>query len=190
MAFLAAPKSRTINCNLNDYKILKELEISLLEQLRDSYEKEKLVSDDLLESLYFIYKNPLLEALNTIDKFDQQEQSLLNETPKYIDLNTTTNTNATAITANKQPNKNLVTLLRSNSNRFVYQVKGSIGIYYYIFNNVNFCTCSSFKFNVLNKFKYLYCKHLIMIKLLKAMNKINERHIKDTEMANIVRQIQ
>lgn len=149
--------------NLNDYQVVREIESSLLDQLKIVYEKEKSISDEILESLYYVYKAPLLEALNQIDKQDQSDKTA-----------------------------SLVTLMKSvSSSRSVYQVKGSMGLNYYLFDDhINFCTCSSFKYNVLNKFEYICCKHVILVKLLVAMNKVPVKMIKDVELADLIKQIQ
>lgn len=150
---------------INDYIVFNELEINLLEQLEITFEKDNLITDDLLESFYFIYKNPLLEALNQIDKHDLNNSS-----------SGSANLLATCIKC-------------ESSDRCIYQVKGSIGINYYLFKCLNFCSCSSFKYNVLNKNEYIYCKHIIIVKLLKAMNKISLKHVKDTEFVELIKQI-
>ena len=159
--------------DVNDFVAFKDLEKNLLEQLELIYEKEKNISDDLLESLYFIYKSPLLEALNQIDKQNEQnEQNAKTGKPQPLDQNL-----ATCIVSESQPP------------RVIYQVKGSIGINYYLFESLKFCSCSSFKFNVLSKNEYIYCKHIIIVKLLKAMNKINLKHVKDTDLVELIKQI-
>ena len=162
--------------SFNDLTAFKELEKNLLEQLKISYEKEKTINEDLLESLYFIYRNPLLEALNQIDKLDQKFQSITDS------LNN--------IQLNQQDH--LPTLIRTNSEpgRSVYQVKGSIGVYYYIFHNFSLCTCSSFKYNILNRHEFTYCKHMVLVKLLEAMNKLKIKQVKDSEFAEILKLIQ
>ncbi len=156
--------------DVNDFVAYRDLEKNLLDQVELIYEKEKNISDDLLESLYFVYKNPLLEALNQIDK--QNEQNAKTENHHNFD-------------------QNLVTCIVSESQppRAVYQVKGSVGIHYYLFESLKFCSCSSFKFNVLSKNEYIYCKHIIIVKLLKAMNKINFKHVKDTDLVELIKQI-
>jgi len=176
--------------DLNDRLILHELESNLLEQLSIFYSKEKFISDDLLESLYFIYKNPLLEALNQIDKYEQKMHQVKQDTDE------------------KQPignheDKELVILFKSNDsralNRHVYQVKGSMDINYYLFDDhTNFCSCSSFKYNVLGltasnsgtKGESVYCKHMILLKLFKAMNRIVIKYVKDTELVQLIKRIQ
>lgn len=165
-----------VKLDLNDHSIFRELESNLLDELRQTYEREGALNDDLLESLYFLYKNPLLEALNQIDK-----------------SSTETAVGDQNITGGEisMPKVNLVTLIKCDTEptRKVYQVKGSMGLNYYIFENVNFCTCSSFKFNVMGKNDFVYCKHVIMVKLLSNMGKLNERLVKSAEMADILRQI-
>jgi len=156
--------------DVNDYVAYKDLEKNLLEQLELTFEKENNISDDLLESLFFIYKAPLLEALNSIDK--QNELKAKADRPQPFDQHL-----AMCIVSETRPP------------RAVYQVKGSIGINYYLFECLNFCSCSSFKFNVLSKHEYIYCKHIIIVKLLKAMNKITFKHVKDTDLVELIKQI-
>ncbi len=176
--------------NLNDRIIFHELESNLLEQLSLFYCKEKFISDDLLESLYFIYKNPLLEALNLIDKYEQKSQQ-----PKQ-------GTEEKHHTSN-QEDRDLVILFKSNDeralNRRVYQVKGSMDINYYMFgDHINFCSCSSFKYNVLvsttstggGKGESIYCKHMVLLKLFKAMNRIVVKYVKDNELVQLLKRIQ
>lgn len=158
--------------SLNDYAVYKDLEKNLLDQLEIHYERESTISDDLLESLYFIYKAPLLEALNQIDKYN--EQKLKQDTAN-----------------NNQAEQYLCQCIvgEPKSNRMVYQVKGSIGINYYLFESLTFCPCTSFKYNVLTKSDYIYCKHIILVKLLKAMKKISFKHVKDTDLYELIKQI-
>jgi predicted nucleic acid-binding Zn finger protein len=172
----------TSKVSLNDFVVLKELEASLLEQLKSTYSQEKCISDDLLESLHFLYKDPLLEALNQIDKFEEQLQ-LQSKPPRLLDPN--------AVPANNTAqSKSPVTVIKGEtSGRFVYQVRGSQGVNYYLFDKVNFCSCSSFKHNILNRFDFLYCKHIIMIKLLKAMDKVQVRCVRETELVDFIKQI-
>ena len=161
----------SLNVYINDFVALKELENNLLDQLRFAYEKENTINDDLLESLHFIYKNPLLEALNQIDKHEQKLASDARIATSAYDL---------------------VTVIRCETaaTRVVYQVKGSLNdVNYYIVENLNFCACPSFKYNVLNKNEYNYCKHMILVKLLKAMNKLAVKYVKDTELADLIKQI-
>ncbi|RMZ95969.1 zinc finger SWIM domain-containing 7 [Brachionus plicatilis] len=151
--------------DISNNSVLVHLEESLLEDLKTSYEKDKIINDDLLESLFFIYKNPFLEVLNLIDKHDQQ---VINSDDK----------------TSPEP---LAAIIKCEK-RFIYQVKGSIN--YYLFDGVNFCTCSSFKYNVLHKSDYLYCKHLVMVKILTAMNRIPTKEVKQPELSQLIKQIQ
>lgn len=164
-----------IDLKLNDLFALRNLEVNLLDELKLSYESEAAISDDLLESFYFLYKNPLFEALNQIDK--------------YIETGSTPMKAATAApVVTKTP---LVTLIKcERSNHQLYRVKGSMDVYYYLFDDLNFCTCSSFKYNVLNRFEYFYCKHIVMVKLLVAMKRVNEMVVKESEMTELIQLIQ
>lgn len=172
-----------VELNLNDLFILRKLEENLLGELQASYEKEATISDDLLESLYFLYKNPLFEALNQIDKYLESN----NDDPKDAVLIV-----SAAATANSKPKSSPpVTRIKcEQSNQQLYQVKGSMDVNYYLFEALNFCTCSSFKYNVLARFDYFYCKHIIMVKLLLAMNKVDEKVVKQTDMIELIQQIQ
>ena len=143
--------------SLSETNLLDVFEQSLLEKLRDSYEKEGKISDDLLESLYFYYKSPLLEALNLIDI-----HGISNCLTKYS--------------------------LEDNS-RFLYQVSGSKGTNYYLFPEISFCLCSSFKYNVLNKLDILYCKHIIAAKLCLSLNKLQTKTIGEKELAELIKLI-
>jgi len=176
--------------DLNDRVIVHVFDSNLLEQLGLFYCKEKFISDDLLESLYFIYKNPLLEALNQIDKYEQKLQQAKQDTEEKQAIG-------------NQDDKELVILFKSNDqralNRHVYQVKGSMDINYYLFgDHINFCSCSSFKYNVLasiasnssGKGESIYCKHMVLLKLFKAMNRIVIKYVKDTELAQLFKRIQ
>ena len=151
--------------DISNHLILLNLEESLLEELKICYEKDKIIKDDLLESLYFVYKNPLLEVLNSIDKYDQQVKNPDDKT-------------------NPEP---LATLIKCDK-RFIYQVKGSIN--YYLFDKINFCSCSSFKYNVLHKSEYLYCKHLVMVKIISAMNRVAIKEVNQQELSQLIKQIQ
>jgi predicted nucleic acid-binding Zn finger protein len=172
LSTLAVKNKKETTVSLDVINVYKDLESDLLEQLRVAFERENTISDELLESLYFIYKGPLLEALNQMDKHELDKQ-------KATDHNATTESSS------------LVSLLKSEKhpNRFVYQVKGSMGINYYLFERLSFCSCSSFKYDVLGKNEYFYCKHMIMIKLLKAMNKLHVKIVKDTELIDFIKQI-
>ena len=182
-------KMLAIKCDLNEHFILNNLEKTLLDDLKFSYEKEKCIGDELLESLHFFYKNPLLEALNQIDKF---EKDLID------DISNVTNKQGSLVTLIK-----CIRSLKSNElalnvntreevkteNSLIYQVKGSIGINYYLFENINFCSCSSFKYNIFHKFDFIYCKHVVLVKLLNAMNKIAVKYVKENEFIELIKQI-
>jgi len=169
-----------INCNSNSYSIYIELERTLLEDLKTSYEKDKCIGDELLESLHFVYKSPLLEALNQIDKNEKEnieEISNVNQNSKCLVMQIKCEKSST--TSNVDPDL-----------PHLYQVKGSLGINYYLFENVNYCSCSSFKFNIFHKFNTVYCKHMILIKILGAMNKIPVKYVKENEFIELIKQIQ
>jgi predicted nucleic acid-binding Zn finger protein len=139
--------------------IIKSLEENLLERLKDSYTSTSKIPDEILESLNHIYKAPLYEALTLIDKYNNDKQSF-------------------------------VTKLSLNDNsRELYQVIGSTGNYYYLFSTLNFCTCPVFKHNVLLKLEFLYCKHIICVKLCAALNRLNLKTIGDQELAEFIRLI-
>jgi predicted nucleic acid-binding Zn finger protein len=170
----------SVNCSSNSHSIFIELERTLLDDLKSSYEKDKCIGDELLESLHFIYKSPLLEALNQIDKIEKEN------------IEETSN-------ANLNYSKSLVVQIKCEKSSkngdttdlpHFYQVKGSIGINYYLFENVNYCSCSSFKFNIFHKFNIVYCKHMILIKLLNAMNKIPVKYVKENEFIELIKQIE
>ena len=52
--------------------MLHALENDLLEELTQSYARDGTIGDDLLETLYFLYNEPLFDALNQIDRMEQQ----------------------------------------------------------------------------------------------------------------------
>jgi predicted nucleic acid-binding Zn finger protein len=165
-------KKKEIIDSSNIVSVYKDLESELLEQLRQAHEKENTISDEMLESLYFIYRSPLLEALNQMDKHELERQ-------KSTDPNANTESNS------------LVTLFKSEKqpSRIVYQVKGSMGINYYLFERLSFCSCASFKYDVLGKIDCMYCKHMIMVKLAKAMNKLHVKVVNDAELIDFIKQM-
>lgn len=145
-----------IPLNIN---IIKSLEENLLKRLGDSFKSTSKIPDDILESLYHIYKAPLFEALTLIDKYNNDKESF-------------------------------VTKLSLNDNsRELYQVIGSTGNYYYLFPSLNFCNCPIFKNNVLFKLEFLYCKHIICVKLCLVLNRLSLKTIGDQEFAEIIRLI-
>jgi predicted nucleic acid-binding Zn finger protein len=168
---------KSVKCDLNDVYIIDKLEEYILEDLKNQYHKDKYISNDMLESLYFIYNKPLLEAFDQIDRFDTQYEQL------RIQQKT-----------DGQPTSLVTKLFSLNrdqpSDYFIYQVKGSTGINYYIPEEVNFCSCTSFKLNVIDKMDYLYCKHLIMIKILTAMNKMDSKYVKESDFFEYYKHIQ
>jgi predicted nucleic acid-binding Zn finger protein len=174
----------------SDGFLIKELEASLLDQLTKVYKIDKTINDDLLESLYFVYKNPLLEALNQIDKSDSLQ---LEYQKKFQDTNIATSPTSSLVSL-KQNNivHYPVTSFEKENDKssIIYQVKGSLDINYYLFDSLNFCSCSSFKYNVLTKCEYIYCKHIVLIKLAKAMKKINKKVVNDTQFVDLIKQIQ
>ena len=177
--------SDKLNCDLSEELVFRELEKSLLEQLAETYAKEKCISDDLLESLFFIYKNPLLEALNEIDKFEQQLQTEKNTPRLLVDPLVAINHQSTV------RSRSLVTVVKAQpSGHIIYQVKGSMGINYYLFEFLSFCPCTSFKYNVLYKSEYAHCKHVILVKLLRAMDKLGLKTCTDLELVDFIKQIQ
>jgi predicted nucleic acid-binding Zn finger protein len=163
--------SRSNACNIiysiENIRIIKNLEKNLLEQLTLTYEKDKCIKDELLESFYFLYKNHFLESLKSMDEHHQLHQ-LSNE---CSDLD------------------HLVTLIQAKvSLRCIYKVNGNT-MSYYIFEDVNYCTCPSFKYQVSNELKcdYLYCKHVILVKLFKAMNKLKIKTVDENEFLKYIK---
>ena len=145
----------------NTFKLMNSLETNLLEKLKETYSENQQISDSLLESLYFLYKNPLLEALHLLDKYGKEEEATLNATE----------------------------ICDESTGRKIYQVTGSTGFTYYLFKALNFCTCASFKFNILKNFEYIYCKHIIVIKLSIALNKLNRKSVSSTELRDLIKLI-
>lgn len=178
---MASNNIQSIKCDINDLTIIKNLEKNLLNELKETYERDKCISDDLLESFFYLYKNPFMEALNQIDKHEQQ--LLANQQKITIDrLNPNTTTN--------EEDVNLVCQVKGkNSSRFIYRVKGSTNINYYLFDDINFCTCQSFKYQTLQNFENLNCKHIILIKLYKAMNKVVVKIVDDNELVHLIKLI-
>lgn len=162
---------------LTDRLAFRDLETNLLSQLRTQYEVDKRISDDLLGSLYFIYKSPLLEALNQIDRLNQR-----------VDLQ---NKNQNLHNGGTFLENNLVTVISCSKfpNRTIYKVLGSTGVNYYLYESLRYCGCQSFKYNVLYRDEMVYCKHIILVKLIKSMNKLNAKHVSDTELLDLIKQI-
>jgi hypothetical protein len=179
---MAGNNEINIKCDINDLAIVKNLEKNLLNELKETYERDKCVSDDLLESFYYLYKNPFMEALNQIDKHEQQ--LLSNQQKITLDqLNANQNNNV--------EESSLVCQLKGkNTSRCIYRVKGSTNINYYLFDNINFCTCQSYKYQTLQNFDNLHCKHIIIIKLYKAMDKVLVKIIDDNELVHLIKLIQ
>lgn len=186
MSSISNHSTNQLVLDVNDLFVVRNLERNLLDELRIYYDRERTINDDLLESLHFVYKNPLFEALNQIDKH-------VHTTTDVVDLVVGQATKTT-----KSTSSSLVTVIKcddSSSNGVVrphlYQVKGSMDLnYYYLFEELTFCACSSFKFNVLGRGEYFYCKHLVMAKLLVAMRRVDERVVTDSEMSDLIRLIQ
>lgn len=170
----ASPEFPTMSLKYNNIRLLNDLEANLLDQLKISYATEGTISEDMLESLHFIYKSPLLEVLNAIDKQLADESS------------------GDPLVAKKAFDNPLVVLFKCENDpkRRVFMVKGFTDLSYFLFDALKFCTCQSFKYNVLGRLDYFYCKHIILAKLLIAMDKIVEKEVKDTEMVEMIRQIQ
>jgi predicted nucleic acid-binding Zn finger protein len=143
----------------NTFKLIDSFEANLLEKLKETYSENQQISDSLLESLYFLYKNPLLEALHLLDKYAQDTSLSVTE------------------------------ICDESTGRRIYQVTGSTGFTYYLFKTLNFCTCASFKFNILKNFEYIYCKHIIVIKLSIALNKLNRKSVSSTELSDLIKLI-
>jgi hypothetical protein len=173
------PNKKPISVQLTDRNAFEELENNLLDQLEYSFVLEKTIGDDLLESLFFIYKNPLLEALNQIDKAEQKE-SIENKIAKQKGTGSPTTSSL-----------DLVTEVSCSSvpGRTIYAVKGTNGLTYYLYESLNFCGCASFKHNVLGRSEFVYCKHVILVKLLKAMKKLSFRYVKESELIDLIKQI-
>ena len=171
----------------NSARVLHALENNLLEELRQSYARDGTIGDDLLESLYFLYNEPLFDALNQIDRMEQQ----LYETKPAGEQATASDNN------NADLDKSLVLCVRCPSGRRVYQTKGfgSSDINHYIlFEDLLFCSCARYKYDVLGGggggVSFVACKHQILVKLLRAMNKIGAKSVSDPEMATLIKQMQ
>lgn len=147
------------NYDRGHMKLINNLEDNLLNELKESYKINQQIGDNLLESLYFIYKNPLLEALHLLDKHENESVHCVTE------------------------------LYNEATKRKLYQVTGSTGYYYYIFSSLSFCTCSSFKYNVLKNNEYVYCKHIIVIKLSLMLNKYNKKLVNETDLSEFIKLI-
>ncbi len=164
-----------IRIQLNDHQAFKQLEANLLEQFKSSYEAEKTINDDFLESLYFIYKTPLLEALNQIDLCEKKILQDSLAVTQHDTLNAHLFDLVTAIECTSVPGQ------------VVYQVKGSFD--YYLFESLNFCACPGFKYGVLNSGESVYCKHIVLVKLVRAMNKLRIKYVKETEFVELIKQV-
>ena len=142
---------------INHVVLIDNLEKNLLEKLKETYSTNHQIPDSLLESLHFLYKSPLIEALHLLDK--------------YNEINCVTE------------------ILNEETNRKIYQVTGSTGYYYYLFSNFSFCCCASFKFNILKNSEFIYCKHIIVIKLSISLNKFNKKLVNQKELSDLIKLI-
>jgi hypothetical protein len=165
----------------SDLNLLDNLEETLLDQLKDIYSREKRISDDLLESFYFLYKNQFLEALYIIDKYDDLEQQTLATTKKSP---------VTEYTAMQTGRKGLYQVVASSSSSST----SSSTAFVYLFDTsiVHFCPCAYFKFCNLTSTasRLMYCKHMILIKLCLAMNRVNMITINDHDFNDLLKLIQ
>lgn len=163
---------------LSDRNAFKELEKNLLDQLESTFSSEHTIGDDLLESLFFIYKSPLFEALNQIDKAEQKDlQDKKMARQRGADSPTSSLDLVTEVSCSSVPG------------RVIYTVKGTSGLAYYLFESLNFCACASFKHNVLGRSEFVYCKHMVLVKLLKAMHKLSFKYVKESELIDLIKQI-
>jgi predicted nucleic acid-binding Zn finger protein len=148
--------------------LLGDLEENLLDQLGAVYAKEGRISDDLLESFFFLYKNQFLEALHALDKHMDPQQS-----------------------HDTDPTHALVVEYSTLSGRKLYQVHSSSNRNsYHLFDieSAHFCTCSYFKYSLKSPNR-LYCKHMILIRLCLAMNRLVRREVNDCDFNDLLKLI-
>lgn len=121
--------------NVYDEKYIKFVN-DVLKETSESYEKEQKFSDNVLLNLYNIFGDILERAL---DLYEQGRVTHIfpSETVGVASYN-----------------------VRNNA-RYLIQVKGLSNVSYTLFPDINYCTCASFRCQVLNDKSLFTCKHVL-----------------------------
>ncbi|XP_062523679.1 zinc finger SWIM domain-containing protein 7-like [Corticium candelabrum] len=119
-----------------------------IEAGREKQEHDKL-SDGLLSALHCVFGQPLLYALDLVDR-------------------------------------NKVTEYTCSSGRTAFTVTGSSGQSYVCLPTSNFCTCPSYVYTVLVKGDAAMCKHVLAMRLSRAMGCQVKKHISDNDLADLL----
>ena len=80
-----------------------------------------------------------------------------------------------------------ITQLTDEYDRKLFMIETSPCKYYFIFKNVDHCTCHSFKHRVLKANpESLTCKHIIMVRIADAMARCKERKIPHEKLSELL----
>ncbi|CAL4115305.1 unnamed protein product, partial [Meganyctiphanes norvegica] len=90
----------------------------------------------------------------------------------------------------KMSQKTNISVLKSPSGRWLYQVMGSSGIHYVVLPNSNVCQCPAFKFAVVKRRDSIMCKHVLAARLAEAMCTFEEKMVSDYYIMDILTCIQ
>jgi len=85
--------------------------------------------------------------------------------------------------------KSSVSHVISPSGRDLYQVIGASGKPYTCLPNLKYCSCPAYTFSVLRKEDHIMCKHVLAIQLSVAMGLCKVIQVSDTEICNMIRDI-
>lgn len=123
----------------------------LLEVNRETQNQETpSLSDNLLSAFYSIFQQPLLYALDLVDK---------NHVKRFV----------------------------CPAGRELFQVQASTGNRLYVcLVSSNYCNCPSFMYSVVLREDSLMCKHVLAVKIARAMGRVISNDISDEEFAELL----
>lgn len=134
----------------------------VLKETADSFEKEQKFSESVLQNLYNIFGCVLERALELYER-------------KCIVYIFPSETAGIASNSNR------------NNAKYLVQVKGHSGTIYVLFPEINYCTCASFRTQVLSDRSLFTCKHVLAVWLTTVTkDKVSYQHITEKEFQNLL----
>nr|XP_033321470.1 zinc finger SWIM domain-containing protein 7-like [Megalopta genalis] len=147
--------------NKYDEEYVKLVHNVLNETVR-SFEKEQKLSDKVLLNLYNIFGTVFERALELYEQ-GRITHIYSSETVAALPHNDNNNT------------------------RYLVQVKGFSGSIYVLFPDVNYCTCSSFRCQVLNDKSLFTCKHVLADCLATiTKSKLSYQYMTETQFQSVL----
>ncbi|KAJ6228533.1 zinc finger swim domain-containing protein [Anaeramoeba flamelloides] len=163
--------------------------LELVDEIFKKFEKTKKINNEVLLSLKFFFPNVLESAIEIVDTLETtKNQKKLEQKFLKGDLNNErVQTNSSSST--KLPKVVLFETEKSKRS-FVRFESFSRNTDAYLIYPHHYCSCPDFHYNVINRQKNLFCKHILAVRIASTLGLIEKREIKESEYLDWINQFE